>query len=346
MTVKGVKLSFWDSNNFGDALNVYLFRAFGLKAKYSSPREADVIGIGSCIDSRLLLGAIEKKMPDNQTPIAIYGSGFHYPEYSHTMQKGIVNPETLIRPVTPYAVRGEVSKQRLENVMGKSLDDIALGDPGLLISDIFDLKNVKKRYKLGIVAHFTQDNHPSITKIEDVVDNSIVISVLDNPYKVARQIAQCEVLVSSAMHPLIIADGLGVPNKWLKLSGTIANDNSAKHTDVSLYKFDDYYSVFGLKPSCIDLSERDFVLEDIEQIKVEYPVKSVDVDRVKSALVKAFPYSDAIKPLSRCQSNAIYFSFLFKSTFLKLFKQIFAAFISSKARRCEFRRSPVLIKTK
>ncbi|WP_066630276.1 polysaccharide pyruvyl transferase family protein [Labilibacter marinus] len=338
-----IKLSFWDSNNFGDALNTYMFKAFGVDVECCPPREADCIGIGSCADSRLLLGAIEKKIPENQSPIFIYGSGFHYPKYSHTMQQKIVKPETLIRPVIPHALRGKISKKRLEDILNSSLEGIALGDPGLLVKDIFNVENIQKKYKLGIVAHFTHKNNPAIKRIKKNINDSVVIDVLGNPYKLVKQIAQCEVLVSSAMHPLIIADGLGVPNKWLKFSTNESNRNSAKHKDVSNYKFDDYYSVFNLKPEFIDLSERDLSADNIDTIIEDYAVRKEDVDKIRKELIKAFPYSNNIKPISEKEANKMYYLYLYKAIVLRTIKQVSSIFIKGKERRKIFRRSPVYV---
>ena len=44
------------------------------------------------------------------------------------------------------------------------------------------------------------------------------------PFKCIKQIADCEI-ISSALHGLIAADSLNIPNKWIKLSNKLVGNN-------------------------------------------------------------------------------------------------------------------------
>ena len=57
------------------------------------------------------------------------------------------------------------------------------------------------------------------------------------------------------------------------------------------YKFDDYYSVFGIDEHAkIDLRERSFEEKDVEIIKKNYPIKRETVKQIQSRLIESFPF--------------------------------------------------------
>jgi hypothetical protein len=46
----------------------------------------------------------------------------------------------------------------MELILCKKLDDIAMGDPGILSSELIKGEKVKKIYKLGIIPHMADQN--------------------------------------------------------------------------------------------------------------------------------------------------------------------------------------------
>lgn len=62
-----------------------------------------------------------------------------------------------------------------------------------------------------------------------------------------RDLAKCKRIVSSALHPLIAADSLGIPNMWVRLH----------EQTTSKYKFEDYYSAIGKCKTPVYLYEID-----------------------------------------------------------------------------------------
>lgn len=165
-----------------------------------------------------------------------------------------------------------------ENVVVK--ENVVLGDPGLLVSKMYDVKNVKKKYKLGIIPHFTDRNSTLLNKIK--VENSVVLNICEEPEVLVPKIAECEYIISSAMHGLIAADSLKIPNIRMTLGdGVVGGD----------YKFDDYYSALGLdKHECINLNNRDFTDNDVPYIKMNYKVDANKVAEIQQKLIDAFPF--------------------------------------------------------
>lgn len=108
-----------------------------------------------------------------------------------------------------------------------------------------------------------------------------MIDVCDNPIKVLRQISECEVILSSAMHGLITADSLNIPNQWIRLSDKLTGQN---------YKFEDYYSVYN-KTSVQPIDLRTSAITDleVEQIKQNYinENRKIIVDKINKNLMNA-----------------------------------------------------------
>lgn len=280
------RLCWWDSKNFGDALNPYMFRAFGHKVEYAQSDEADIIAIGSYME-RLLTGALFDSYR-NDAPIQVWGTGFQFEPRQHLWFKTINQPETFIRPVDIRALRGKVSKSRAERIEGKEFGGIALGDPGLLTGRIFRTNGIAKKYRLGIVCHFTDNGNEVFDDIHHRVRDSIRINVEAPVGNVVEQIASCEAIVSSAMHPLIIADSLRIPNKWINVS-----TNS-----ISRYKFEDYYSVFGFQPEFFDLNQRIFDENDLKAVRSDYSITDTQIQEIQDSLIETFPLQRKFHRLS------------------------------------------------
>ena len=99
--------------------------------------------------------------------------------------------------------------------------------------------------------------------------------------------SQCEYIISSAMHGLIAADALGIPNIQLVASDRLIG---------GMYKFNDYYSSY----SGFDYRERQYLSEasvkevmqgNIENYIVDhYLVAPKEVLEKQEQLFKTFPY--------------------------------------------------------
>lgn len=131
-----------------------------------------------------------------------------------------------------YAVRGHYTKSKLEQKFKITLD-VPLGDPALLLPKIYPpVPAIKKKYKIGIVAHYvdvgnTWLNH--MLSLPNIVNVDVALSVHD----FINLVQECEYILSSSLHGLIIADAYNVPNYRLQLSGKIVGGD---------FKFMDYYS--------------------------------------------------------------------------------------------------------
>lgn len=171
---------------------------------------------------------------------------------------GTLGPEIASKiPVSDlrvHALRGHLSKSLLYGEDANGLD-IPLGDPAVLMKGFFDPK-VEKKYRIGIIPHYVDEDF-SILKALSRRDVR-VINVRNSPEDFIRELLECEFILSSSLHGLILADTYGVPNKWVSFSDGLAGGR---------FKFADYYSTTSQPDEDVvrvtDAQELDICLESI-----------------------------------------------------------------------------------
>lgn len=100
------------------------------------------------------------------------------------------------------------------------------GDPGLLLPLYYDPRgSIKKKYDLGIIAHYI--HYKKLSAMYKNKPRICVIKLRDwSVEKVVRQILACKKTVSSSLHGLIVSDAYGIPNKWVKFDNKICGDDT------------------------------------------------------------------------------------------------------------------------
>lgn len=238
--------------NFGDSINPVLFeRIFGVCVKRGFPTNCDVVGIGSLMQMFTLRHIIKNSkylyfLKYNYKPVVTMGTGF-----CCDISKFRFGVRTY-REVNPLILRGKLSHEVLERVNKKKYSGVVYGDLGLLSSYLLE-KKVGKRYAVGIVPHKFDYDNPKIEFLVRSIPNSVLLDLREPPLETLNKIAECETIVSSSLHGLVAADGLGIPNMRMKLS----NHGFDFNVD---FKFDDYNSVFSGSRRYINLID----VENIE----------------------------------------------------------------------------------
>ena len=207
--------AFWWSDilNFGDLFTPDIVKALGYIPIRESAQQSDIVGVGS------ILGAV----PENYKG-TILGSG-------------IISPNTDKRYPNAHfaAARGELTKQ----VLGLS-PKTPTGDFGILASKMYGGK--QKKYKVGLVPHYVDRFNPWVYRVKQRMGSDcLIIDVQDTPKTVSKKISQCEVVVSSSMHGIIVADSYNIPNVWIQLSDKVIGDG---------FKFHDYNSSINCEQEC------------------------------------------------------------------------------------------------
>lgn len=266
---KIVKVCYSVRNNFGNALNPILIEhIFGKKVIWSDEYNCETSGIGSGL--RLFFRKPHKidkqKKSENSFQCQIWSAGF------------LSTPANDIVPIKDFnisSVRGELSKVFLEKLYNKSLD-ITTGDAGLLAGELVDKVN-RKKYRLGIIPHDRERQEKHFIDLLNNNPNSVIIDVQDNPLSIIKIMSMCDCIVSSSLHGLVVADSLGIPNRWIKLTDKLLGDG---------FKFYDYYSTFGIETTALDINNITKI--DIDRIIGEYRVTKSMVDIKKQEIITAF----------------------------------------------------------
>ncbi len=269
--------------NFGDCVNYNIFKELFhqdiIRTRYY---KADFLGIGSVLTRVLYdptphhtwknLRKLYYSIIRRDHPINVLGSGF-VEDVRETYGK-----LKLLRGVNIIALRGHKSKDIMELILGRQLDDIVLGDPGILSSELIKCEKIKKIHKLGIIPHMADQNSELLHKFA-LRSDTCVLNIKTPPVEFMRSVASCESIASSALHGLIAADSLHIPNLWIKMSDRITGQD---------FKFHDYYSVYDIKPEITDLRymPRSEIIP--EYVLDRYQVKALDVEDIKSSLTAAF----------------------------------------------------------
>lgn len=248
-------------NNFGDCLQPYILKHYGLTPYFvSNLNKSDIILQGSVLED------IDKSYDG-----IILGTGIH------NAQK-ISFPNARI-----IGTRGLLSLSCLDN--SKNTDAI-LGDPGIIMSKIFNERTPKK-YKLGIIFHFSE-THTNVAKhLRQTISGKdvIFINVLNKPRTVINQIKSCQTIVSSSLHGLIIADSFSIPNRRIKIK---EDSFKCQETD---FKYLDYYSTIECteNPLYIDGSETADLLINSTTLKSQQNIQ-VSIAAIDHALIRIANY--------------------------------------------------------
>lgn len=231
------------THNFGDSIGKLLLgKIVPEKTFYwSGPKSAVLFSTGSILET--ILRTRGSKIAN------IWGSGFR--EYGF-------DKSTITRNSNIIALRGELSAAQLSIPPIK----VALGDPALLFSKYFDVKLDNKNKFNTFIPHFSyyQQQIDRGFKPNTYIDDLKVVNVGQNVLEVVNAISNSHVLFSSAMHPLIVADSLGIPA--VRIVSNLSELNS--------FKYKDYLSVFPGKKSWPVLEFSKFRNGDFSEEKVRF----------------------------------------------------------------------------
>jgi hypothetical protein len=268
---RSIKLLYWRGFNFGDLLNIELAKHLGIDVEYASQKYAEAVFVGSMLQQFLSKKCwLRRARYLLRSPVKVWGTGFLY-----APKRG----EKLFRRLGLHAVRGQKTLEALRELTDRKLESVVLGDPGLLASRLFDASEIKKIYALGIVPHMVDKNSPALAKIK--IRNARIIDIQQTPADFLAQVAECENILSSALHGLIAADSLGIPNIRIIISDNIEGGD---------WKYDDYYSAFGIENHArIDLREID-AFDDIGSIERNYRITPEQIGQISDNLLAVFPY--------------------------------------------------------
>jgi hypothetical protein len=196
--------------NYGDTLTPLLLDRFSdLNAMWAPAEFAEIIVVGSILE--------------------------HLPKEWNGMVLGAGKLKQFsdidLAKAKILGLRGKLTAAKIKG-------DYALGDPGLLASELVDRPHVKT-VDLCIVPHWSDnvlaDKFAHIPA-RDGLENIVVDPTADS-LTVIKQIASAEKVVSSSLHGIIIADSFKIPRRAEKFP------NMVKPYEGGEFKWHDYASV-------------------------------------------------------------------------------------------------------
>ena len=150
---------------------------------------------------------------------------------------GLLYDVNMIRekPKQVLAVRGPLTRQGLINC-GVECPEV-YGDPALLLPLFYKPKISKPKYKLGIIFHFTEVLKELRLVLPDGFTEEDVIYIDIMNYgewsDFVDKVVSCEIIFSSSLHGIVVAETYKVPNLWV-----IFSELSKKE---SIFKYKDFY---------------------------------------------------------------------------------------------------------
>ena len=265
--------------NMGDRLNKAMLEdLFGINVVRAPLFKSNMNAIGSSLDELLWNNNI--KIRFKQYSHYLFAPKEHYVWGTGFLSSDISKERPLIFKNTRFcAIRGELSKRRIENIIGKKLD-IPTGDGGLL-AERWIGNHTKKKYSIGIIPHYKEQDHPLICQIANHYNNSVIINVKEEPRNVVSLISECSAVLSSSLHGLIVSDSFHIPNMHMilyKYGVRIKGDG---------FKYSDYYSSYGIEDKPIFMEDRKW--PSIDDIVENYTIDSKIVDEKMDLLYRCFP---------------------------------------------------------
>lgn len=159
--------------------------------------------------------------------------------YAHTevWGAGIIDGSKPLRvkPRKVYAVRGPLTREKLL-AEGVECPEI-YGDPALL-TPYYYRPNKQKCYKYGIISHVSNQAslanlHLNGKYISECADVRIInLGQYIHWHDIIDQVCECEVILSSSLHGLIIAEAYHVPNVWIEFGKPLIGGH---------FKFHDFF---------------------------------------------------------------------------------------------------------
>ncbi len=162
------------------------------------------------------------------------------------------------------ALRGPITKDFLYTA-GYNVNDIALGDPGILMPLIYSPETSNKKYKYSVIYHLMDDK-----KIEDERFHYINIKT-DDYRNFIDEIVSSEIVISASLHGIILAEAYGIPAIFLN-----------KEVSSQIFKYIDWYFSTGR----YNIKMAESLDEAIELTPMDLPV----LDEMQQELIRTFPY--------------------------------------------------------
>lgn len=194
---------------------------------------------------------------------------------------GLIERNLKIEPAKFLAVRGPITREILVK-QGHDVPEI-YGDPALLLPSFYNPQKIKKKFKIGVIPHYT-DYKETTESIKDIENVKVINLMSDSVEKTTDEILECEFIISSSLHGVIVSHAYNIPALWTKFSDKPYGDDM---------KYDDYFLSVGIKPYKIHFNLKDFVLSEVLNLftnSEQYLIKKETLELLINKLLKSSPF--------------------------------------------------------
>lgn len=193
---------------------------------------------------------------------------------------GLIKEDSGIERAKFLAVRGPLTRKKLLS-LGYNVPE-RYGDPGILIR-LFPQKTIQKKFKVGIIPHYVD-----LAVVKKIYGQEFGFKIIDvstnDPQIVINEILECENIISSSLHGIIVSHALKVPAVWTQISDKLYGDN---------IKFKDYYQSLGiLKIRKIDfrLYTQEEIIQEFQKVGQHALPDDKKVDKLIKDLIETCPF--------------------------------------------------------
>lgn len=246
---KNIRLFWWSephlmgkqNENYGDLMGKYLAEKIsGKNIVWVHPKKRHLLDYFQPI--YVTIGSI---LANVNSKCVVWGSG-------------IIQKDQMVKSAKFLAVRGPQTRKNLLK-QGYEVPKV-YGDPALLLPRYYN-PAIEKKYKLGIVPHYTDYEFVKALYNED--SKVCIIDLMTQSIEsTTNMFLQCERILSSSLHGLIVSHAYEIPAVWVEFSDKLFGDG---------IKFQDYFESVNLslyKPCRVTTKPE---VEDVLSMFETYP---------------------------------------------------------------------------
>jgi hypothetical protein len=192
---------------------------------------------------------------------------------------GVILEDQVVKPATFCAVRGPQTRKVLLQ-QGHVVPEV-YGDPGLLLP-LYYFPKIEKKYKWGIIPHY--NDFKTVKPVYENKNACLIIDLMTNAIEPTTDLfLQCERIVSSSLHGLIVAHTYGIPAVWVQFSDKLFGDG---------IKFQDYFESVDIESYIPEVISRQLNDLELNQLFKSYPSlpKKEKITELQKGLMEVCPF--------------------------------------------------------
>lgn len=242
-----VNLNYWkEDKNLGDLLSKVVVeymlskKELSLEKSINNRKRKHLYAVGSVLTAGI-------------QDATVWGSGILNAKLSYRLRK---------RKLDIRLVRGPITRTILLDYLNKCPEKY--GDPALLMPEIYMPIQIEKKYKYGLILH-----KDYLTE-EDIEKDVLIINIKTNNFKqFIDKLVQVEIIISSSLHGIILAEAYGIKAILLK-------------PQIDYLKYYDYY---------YSTKRFDFPIAlTVKEAKKINPVAIPNFEKIIKDIKETFPY--------------------------------------------------------